>query len=151
MDLKKLIKEYMAKTRVMQLATCVNNRPWVCSIHFYADDQLNIYWISAPTRRHSEDIQQNAKVAATMNIHEDTAQEPYVIGLTAEGEATVLTDKEVERIGKQYIEKLSKDRSMLEDILSGKINRKFYRLKVTKFVLFDTNIFPADPRQELKV
>ncbi len=151
MDLKKLIKEYMTQMRVMQLATSINNKPWVCNIHFYADDNLNIYWISTPTRRHSEEIQQNPKVAIAIKIHEDTPEEPYVIGLTAEGEAMLLDTNELQNIGEQYIKKLGKDPKMLDDILSGKNPHKFYRLKVSKFVLFDTNIFPADPRQELKV
>lgn len=151
MDLRKLIKEYMAEMHVMQLATSVDNKPWVCNLHFYADDDFNIYWISTPARRHSEDIKQNPNVAAVMKIHEDTPDEPYVIGLSAEGKASVLDTEEVKTIGAQYINALGKDSAMLADIISGKNPHKFYRLKVTNLVLFDTKIFPADPRQELHV
>ena len=151
MDLKKLISEYMAEMRVMQLATSVDNQPWVCNVHFFADDNLDIYWISTPTRRHSEEIKQNPKVAVGMKIHEDTPDEKYVIGLSAEGTASILTNEEVKEMGKDILTKLSKEPTILEDILSGKNPHKFYRLKVSKFVLFDTNIFPAAPRQELEL
>lgn len=151
MDLKKLIKEYMAEMRVMQLATSVNNQPWVCNVHFYADDELNIYWISTPSRRHSEEVKENSKVAMVMKIHEDTVDEKYVIGLSAEGTAEMLTDDEVKVIGKDYLAKLGKDPAIFDDILSGKNPHRFYRMKASKFVLFDTNIFPADPRQELVI
>jgi nitroimidazol reductase NimA-like FMN-containing flavoprotein (pyridoxamine 5'-phosphate oxidase superfamily) len=149
MDLKKLIKEYMSQMRVMQLATSVNNQPWVCNVHFYSDDNLDIYWMSTPSRRHSEEINENPKVAAVMKIHEDTLDEKYVIGLSAEGTAEILSAEEVKVIGKEYVAKLGKDAALIDDILSGKNPHKFYRMKVSKFVLFDTSIFPADPRQEL--
>jgi uncharacterized protein YhbP (UPF0306 family) len=43
MDLKKIIKDYLQTPRVMQLATCVDNQPWVCNVHYYVDDDLNFY------------------------------------------------------------------------------------------------------------
>jgi hypothetical protein len=40
----------------MSLATCKDNRPWVCEVHFAFDDDLNLYYRSLTSRRHSQEI-----------------------------------------------------------------------------------------------
>lgn len=151
MDGKQLIKQFLKDARVMQLATVKDNKPWVCNVHFYADDNFNLYWISTPVRRHSDEIKDNAHVAAAIKVHEDTPDEKYVIGISVEGTAELLTDDETKNIGKHYIEKFQKAPSLLGDILSGKNPHKFYRLNPTNIVLFDTKNFPDNPRQEYSI
>lgn len=147
-DLRDRIKNHLQTARVMQLATSVNNKPWVCNVHFYSDDDLNIYWCSLPTRRHSQEIEQNPHAAITIKIHEDTTAEKYIIGLSAEGNVKKITDDDMKKIGVSYIKKLEKDENLIEEILSGKRSDTFYCLTPTNFVLFDTKNFLKDPRQE---
>lgn len=151
MDPKKLIKEYLEQHRVMQLATSDDNRPWVCNVHYFSDESFNIYWISTPERRHSQEIEKNPNVAITIKVHEDTDDDPFVIGLSAEGTASQLTIDETKSIGTQYLEKVSKAPSLLEDIVNGTNPHRFYKMTVSKFVLFDTNNFPSEPRQEVTI
>jgi uncharacterized protein YhbP (UPF0306 family) len=147
-DVKALIQTYLKDVRVMQLATCVNNRPWACNVHFYMDDDLNLYWISTPLRRHSQEIAQNPYVAATIKVHEDTPTEKYIIGITFEGKAEQLSNDEIGEVGEQYITKLKKDPSLLSDLQSGKNPHKFYKLMPENIVVFDTKNFADAPRQE---
>ncbi len=151
MDLKKLITDHLKTARVMQLATCVNNQPWACTVHFYSDDDLNFYWASIISRRHSEEIEQNPQVAIAVKIHEDTPEEKYVIGISAEGVAELIDNDEIKKIGDQYISKLDKDPDLVTDILSGKKPFKFYKFIPSKIVLFDILNFPDDPRQEINL
>ena len=149
MELRELIKDYLKTARVMQLATSVNNQPWVCTVHFYSDDDLNFYWASMITRRHSIEIEQNPKASIAVKIQEDTPEKKYVIGISAEGTAELLNIEEINKIGDQYIKKLDKDPNLIADILSVKKPFKFYKFTPSKFVLFDVLNFPHDPRQEL--
>lgn len=151
MDAKALVKQFLKEARVMQLATSVDNKPWVCNVHFYADDELNIYWASAPARRHSEEIAKNPNIAATIKIHEDTPEEAYVIGISIEGTAKLASEEEAKKIAKAYGEKLGKSPTLIEEILSGKNPNKFYKLTQKNVVLFDTHNFPDNPRQEFHV
>ncbi len=116
MDLKKLIKDYLKTARVMQLATSVNNQPWACTVHFYSDNELNFYWVSMSSRRHSTEIEQNPHAAITIKVHEDTPEKKYVIGISAEGIAKLMNNEEVEKIGDKYISKLDKDPDLVRDI-----------------------------------
>ena len=98
MDLKQLIKDNLKTTRTMSLSTSVNNKPWTCTIHYYSDDDFNFYWISTPQRRHSQEIAQNPNVAVAIKIHEDTPDEKYVIGISAEGTAKLIDDKKLKKL-----------------------------------------------------
>lgn len=135
----------------MQLSTSVDNKPWVCNLHFYADDNLNIYWISTLDRRHSQEISKNPNTAVAINIHEDAPGEYYVIGISIEGTATLIDNKEVKIAGPLYSTKLNKPSGLIEDILSGKNPHRFYKLTPTNIVLFDTKNFSDNPRQELSL
>lgn len=148
MKAEEIIKKYLPTVNIMQLATSVEDQPWVCTVHYYSDEELNLYWISTQERRHSQDIKHNQKVAAAILVHENTPAENYVIGISIEGTVKVIGEKIEEKIGQGYVEKLNKPSNLLSDILSGKNPHKFYRLKPSKIVLFDSAHFPNQPRQE---
>jgi hypothetical protein len=100
-------------------------------------------------RRHSLEIEQNPKAAITVKVHEDTPEEKYVIGISAEGTTTLMEENEVGKIGRQYIAKLDKDPKLLDDILADRGPFKFYKFVPTKLVLFDVKNFHDNPRQEI--
>ena len=149
MEPVELVKRYLSQTNVMQLATSDNGQPWACTVHYYSDDDFNFYWISLLSRKHSLDIKQNNKVAAAVLFHENTSAEPYVIGISLEGTAELIGDQIDEKTSVAYIKKLAKDPSLLTNIATGKNQHKFYRLKPSKIILFDSKNFPDDPRQEV--
>ncbi|NNN20841.1 MAG: hypothetical protein HKL80_02400 [Acidimicrobiales bacterium] len=149
MDIKHLVNEYLSRTRMLQLATCLNDQPWNCTVYYAFDDDWNIYWISTPDRRHSKEIVINPKVSGAIAF----SQEPYpkdgVQGLQFEGVAEMLSGDEEEKASKFYIDQLDREDTLLEDIRSGKNPHKFYRIKPTKFVLFDSVHFPDNSRREI--
>jgi uncharacterized protein YhbP (UPF0306 family) len=63
MDPKDVIRRNINKCNIMQLATSSNDIPWVVTVHFYADDELNLYWSSRDSRRHSQEIASNPNAA----------------------------------------------------------------------------------------
>ncbi len=149
-DLSSLTKQYLDHTRLMQLATSLNGQPWACTVHFYADKDLNLYWLSTPEREHSKQIAQNPVVAATVMAHEDRPGEEYVVGISISGTAEQL-DGVPEGTGRAYIEKFGDREQLLAEIAEGSNPHRFYRLKPTRIVLFDSKTFPDDPRKELNV
>lgn len=148
MNTEELIRNYVPSKQVMQLATSVNNQPWVCTVHYFSDDGLNLYWISTEERRHSQEIAQNPNVTGYILVHQNTPEENYVIGLSFEGKAEYIGENIDEKIGQAYVDKLQKPANLLADIKSGANPHKFYKLTPTKFVLFDSKNFPQEPRQE---
>lgn len=147
---ERLIREFLPKRNVMQLATSLNDQPWACTVHYYSDEDLNLYWISTAERHHSKDISLNQKVAVAILVHENTSTEKYIIGMSVVGTAELLTEG-IEEIAVAYKEKLNKDPALMADILNGKNPHKFYRLKPSKITLFDTKNLLGNPRREWRL
>jgi uncharacterized protein YhbP (UPF0306 family) len=97
-----LIKKYLREGRVMQIATSIDSRPWVCTVYFVPDEQHNLYWLSLPARRHSLEIAKNNKIAIAIAVKFD--KNP-IIGIQSEGSVAVVGDEEtVKKVLPAYVE-----------------------------------------------
>jgi uncharacterized protein YhbP (UPF0306 family) len=132
----------------MQLATVSGDQPWACTVHFAVDNLHNLYWLSNPSRRHSQDIAKNPKVAAAIVLPETAGK---IRGMSVQGVAWETTDpKEIEQHIVAFEERFGRH-GVGAEIISGKNANRLYQLKPEFFVLFDTINFPSDPRQEWRV
>jgi len=135
MDIEQTIRDYLPNIVHMSLATSKDNKPWVCEVHFAYDEDLNLYFRSLASRRHSQEIAQNPHVAG--NIVVQHALDQPVRGVYFEGEACLLTSGEEQLKAAQYIEeRLEKGESLLEEAKNG--GHQFYKISVTTFYLFDS-------------
>jgi uncharacterized protein YhbP (UPF0306 family) len=150
-EIKELIGDYLNKTRMLQIATSDGNQPWCCTLYYAYDDDWNIYWLSLPSSRHSEEIMKNPNVAGGIAFSQEPYPEGGVRGLSFEGKAELLSGDEEKKACQLYITQLMREETLLEDIRSGKNPHKFYHVKPTLFVLFDRLNFPDNPRQEYSV
>lgn len=140
------IKTYLqGATSVMQLATLSGDQPWICSVYFVADDDLNLYWLSWPSRRHSKEIARHRKVAAAIAIRHDQP----IIGLQIEGTAEEVHDAEtVGRIMRAYVTKYGVGEQFHDNFLAGSNQHHMYRLRPNMFVLMDEVNFKKEGRVE---
>src|SRR6185312_10756800 len=94
-EIPEFVKDYLQQCQVMQLATAMGDQPWICNVHYVADENNVLYWVSSPKRRHSQEIHKNSKAAAAVAVK--FPKHP-VIGIQIEGDAKVLDDPaEVEK------------------------------------------------------
>jgi uncharacterized protein YhbP (UPF0306 family) len=146
-DIQSLLHDYLSRPDIMQLATVRDGQPWACTVHFYADDRLHIYWLSTLNRRHSLEIQDDPRVALALAIESARDQDP--VGVQIEGDAELVKDpEELKRIIPLYAQKLGRDSGLLDDILSGANEHKLYHVTPRLYVVFDKQSFPDNPRQE---
>lgn len=148
-DAKQLVKECLQSCKVMQLATVQEGQPWACTVHFVADEQQALYWLSLPDRRHSQEISVHDKAAVAVAVKTDQP----VVGIQAEGTASVVNDPEVIRkIMKSYVEKFGIGDKFYDNFIAGKNQHQLYRFTPGAFVLFDEEHFSGDQaRQEWRV
>lgn len=149
---EKLIKEFLSEGQIMQLATVSGDRPWVCNVHYITDDKQNVYWLSHPSRRHSQELTKNNKAAVAIAIK----TEKPVIGLQAEGTVEVVDDpEEIKRIMKQYVERFNIGGGFYDNFIAGKNQHQIYKLIPTMIALFDEVHFPSgkatSPRHEWRL
>ena len=141
------IDEFLALGTVMQLATSRDNAPWISTLYFVADDQRNIYWLSLPGRRHSEEVVANPRVAIAIAIKQDLP----VIGIQAEGSVTIVEDASiVEKILASYIKKYDgAGKEFHQRFVEGKNKHQLYKLTPSSMVLFDEVHFKTGPAQRI--
>lgn len=75
---------YLQNHNVMTLATTGPEGLWAAAV-FYVNNDFTLYFLSAPTTRHSQNIAAQPGVAAT--IQEDYKDWPEIKGIQLEGQA----------------------------------------------------------------
>lgn len=139
------IIKYLDEIQLMQLASCKDNQPWVVNVYFAVDNQHNFYWTSQNTRRHSQEIADNGKVAAAIHL----PYQPGVPGrgVQVQGVARAVPQEEVDQLFQAYAEKFNAH-AMLPTLLDEASPHTLYQMKTDSFVLWDEQNFPDNPRQE---
>ncbi len=88
LNIEQAIRDYLPKIVHMSLATSKDNKPWVCEVHFAYDDDLNLYFRSLTSRRHSQEIAENPHVAGNIVVQHQLGVMP--MGAYFEGTARLL-------------------------------------------------------------
>lgn len=141
---RELLKKHISGGRVMQIATVSGNRPWICTVYYVEDEAGNLYWLSSPPRRHSQEIEQNPNIAVTIVVKSDQP----VVGVQIEGEANVIDDAEVVRfVMERYLLRHGVGKDFYDNFIAGKNQHQLYKLTPKSIVLFDEVNFAGDPRQ----
>ncbi len=139
--------EYLSLGTVMQLATSSENKPWISTVYYVADEDRNIYWLSLPERRHSKEVQINPEVAIAIAIKQDIP----VIGIQASGPVEIVEDPQVvEKMLAQYVAKYKgAGKDFHQRFVDGKNQHQLYRLTPSLLVLFDEAHFKDQPVQKI--
>lgn len=123
LELEKLTIEILDSCYLMSLGTYDEGGPWVSDVVFVHDDQLNLYWLSDQKTRHSQAIQKNGKVAATVTASNN--QGDSNVGLQISGHAEELTGV-LENIVKAHLLKRKKSLDEFSEKLEQ--GKRWYKL-----------------------
>jgi uncharacterized protein YhbP (UPF0306 family) len=141
-----LVISYLDGAQMMQIATCSDTQPWCCTVYFAVDNLHNLYWISLPDARHSQELAQNPHVAGTI-VQAQTPKDK-VRGVQFQGIAREVSDpNEIRQLIEAYQERYGNS-YLGEDIVNGKNPHHLYQIKPEVFVLYDRANFAEQPRQE---
>jgi uncharacterized protein YhbP (UPF0306 family) len=142
---EQFIAEYLAKGKVMQLATIGENEPWICTVNYVNDTDGNIYWMSMKSARHSVDVEKNAQSAVAIVLDPDRK-----LGLQLMGKSSRVSDEELEKAHDLYSakyggkpERLAEARSPSPDV------RTYYVFRPSSAKMHDQVNFPTDPQQTI--
>lgn len=135
------VREYLqGSATTLQIATVCDGQPWVASVYFVVDDDLNVYWLSWPERRHSQDIAVNPRVAAVVAVKQDQP----VIGVQFAGNAEIVTDIDsVHKVAPLYVAKYGQGEKFVEHYEAGTNRHQLYRLTPSEVQLFDELNYPS--------
>ena len=63
---KKHILEYLKQHNLMQLATYGESHPWIASVYYSFDQDLNLYFLSSPKTIHCKQIKEKSQVSVAI-------------------------------------------------------------------------------------
>ena len=93
-DTQQIIRAFLETQSILALATVSRDGdPQTAPLFYVSDDQLNLYWLSALTSRHSVNLAAHPKVSAA--IYPSVWQAADIMGLQIEGEARPIADDRV--------------------------------------------------------
>lgn len=149
---KEIYQDILKDIKLMQLATCRDNQPWLCNVWYVMDEDENIYWNSRLTRRHSEEIADNPRVACTFHkwFNEGIGQKGQA--LIVSGNAELLSGEDIRMPYKLYVGRNPKflDVQSLETTMSATGPHFFYKLTPDEIIWWDEVNFPDNPRRVVK-
>lgn len=145
------IKHYLKDIKLMQLATCREGQPWLCNVWYVMDGDVNIYFTSRITRRHSREIADNSKVACTFHRWFDGGLGQKGQALVVAGTARLLPGDSVDDAYALYawenpaIERMQD----LSDFRQDKGPHFLYQITPHEIIWWDEVNNPDNPRQVL--
>ncbi|MFQ5492632.1 MAG: hypothetical protein ACE5DX_00515 [Candidatus Dojkabacteria bacterium] len=153
MDLKKLIDDYLGTQRLMAFAT-YGDYPWIANLYYVHDKDLNLYFLSKPTREHCEALEVNDLVSAAI------ADSSQPIHKSQKGIQLNGTSKSINSISKlkwmfemwnklvagEKGERLSNPKQFLE---AGR--SKVYKITPKRIKFFNTELWPEKQTQVLNL
>jgi hypothetical protein len=135
MDVEKMIRDYLPQVIHMSLGTCTDGKPWVCEVHYAYDDDLNLYWRSMTSRRHSQDIVANPNVAGNIVVQHAPGEKPR--GVYFEGTAELLDGvDENSPIYQLFVEQQGCGPKIIEDA-QREDGPHFYKATISDWYVFD--------------
>jgi uncharacterized protein YhbP (UPF0306 family) len=133
MNIEEIIREYIGKSIHMSLGTSRDNKPWVCEVHFVYDQDLNLYFRSLASRRHSEEIAANPFVSG--NIVKQHVAGEYPHGIYFEGSAEMMESEEERRKVFHLFTEQGVPEAALADA-AKEDGHKFYKITVGNWFAF---------------
>lgn len=141
--LKNLIKEYIKNHIQMVLATADNNHPWIATVYYGVDEDLNMYFLSDPNTIHCKQISLNPKVSVSIA---DSPQDPKnkKVGIQIYGTSVKLNQENEIRtalvLWKKALKVTNEDYSY-EAITLNKIEGKLYKITPKIIKYFNQNLW----------
>lgn len=133
-EVEAVVRAYIKPLVHLSLATVNGDAPWVCEVHFAYDDDLNLYFRSLTSRRHSQEIAKNPKIAGNIVKQFGVGERPT--GVYFEGAAELMSAGN-ERI--QALDLLKERLKIPQDIHSEaerEDGHQVYKISAAKWYVF---------------
>ena len=132
----------LASQNLMTLATATNN-PWVCTVYFVTDPELNFYFVSSPESKHCKQIEKNNNVAvAVYDSH--TKNSDKKTGIQMQGKASIVKSwKETEKYLKMWNKKNPGKENVItiENLKKPEFSSRIYRIRPNLIKFFNQRLF----------
>lgn len=136
------IKDYLSTHIQFALATN-GDHPWIATMYYGVDDDLNIYFLTSPDTIHAKGLKQNPLVSAVIA---DSPQRPdsKKIGIQLYGHASEIEGEEALKSGFKIwcgVLKVTDPKYSYEGIKSGDLHYRLYKLVPKKIKYYNEKLW----------
>lgn len=146
---KSLIQDYLAKHKVMIIAT-YGDHPWIATVYYAFESDLTLYFVSSPTTLHARHIKTNENVAVAIVDTHQKIKAPK-IGLQLYGIAKQITNKiQLKRAldcWKKYLG-VNDPKFSFENIEKNVISSRLYEVRPKRIKYFNQELFRVEDGKE---
>ena len=150
------VLEFLHAHHVLSLSTSSADGPWAAALFYVCDADLNLYFLSDPATRHCRDLELDARVAVTVNLHH--ADWTEIRGLQIAARAAAVATEEREAIEQRYLERFPDIRALVSEprvpqaqaVAQRFTSSRFYRI-VPERVRWIDNTRGFGYREELRL
>jgi len=141
---KELVRRFLAEHNLMAVAT-FGSFPWIASVYYTFDRDLNIYFLSDPATLHAKQILQNSQVAVAIAASRQDINKPKR-GLQLSGVA-----KQIHGLAKvkHALRLWKRNLDVVDPQLTVKVVKcSMFKITPKRIKLFDQKLFPVPDGQE---
>jgi uncharacterized protein YhbP (UPF0306 family) len=140
LEIKQLILDVLDKGYLLSLATADEAGVWACDVIYVHDDELNIYWMSAPDTRHSQAVLSHPQAAAVITV---SGQGEENLGIQVEGMVEKIEGERLDLMEKHFAKRKKPVPEASESFLRG---RSWYCLKPKRVDVICERLFGFEKR-----
>lgn len=90
-QIKKEIFQFLKQNSILTLAVASENIPWLCTLYYGIDDQMNLYVVTDPNNNHGKIMARNPIVAFNIFDSHQKITEPKK-GLQGKGKISIIKE-----------------------------------------------------------
>ena len=138
------IKNFLGKNKLMSVAT-YGDFPWIATVYYTFDNDLNIYFLSDPSTLHAKQIIKNPKVAVSIADSSQDINKPKR-GLQVSGIAEQISG--IEKV-KYALQLWKTNLGVVDPGLTYKaVIGSMFRITPKRIKLFDQELFKVEDGKE---
>ncbi len=137
LDLGQRVHGYLRTCHVATLATMGADGPWAAAV-FYVSDGYTLYFLSSPRSRHCRNLEQDSRVAVT--VQADYSEWHEIKGVQLEGEATLLAGADEKRARQLFALKFPLIERAPAAIASALSRVRWYSIVPARLFFIDNSI-----------
>jgi uncharacterized protein len=146
---KQQVLDFLAEHKLMAVATS-GDFPWIASVYYSFDRDLNLYFLSAPSTLHCKQIEKNNRVAVSIaDSHQEVSK--LKKGLQISGIVEQISGmakvKHALSLWKSSLG-VNDPEITYENMVSKIVKGRMYVIKPLRIKLFDQRLFPVEDGEE---
>lgn len=143
--------EYLKTQKLMSVAT-YGKEPWIATVYYVVDDDLNLYFLSSINSQHAQDILKNEKVACNIfDSHQKVTDKK--VGVQVSGICRVLEDQaKIEWVLQQWHRANPGSKCAdLRKIKEGKTDTRVFCVTPRHIKFFNEELYPESKVVEVRM